>query len=318
MKFATAFGSVWCIHQAAFERMCVAMTAGLPRVDNPDRGILWAAGGKSRQQKSVAVMQLYGVIDKRQGFMLDTFGGTSTDTFGAVFDSLVSDTSVKGIVIDSDTPGGSAIGTPELAKKIYDARGSKPIVAVSNSEMNSAGFWIGSAAHKVFVTPSSYTGSIGVWSAAAEYSKAMEESGVAVHVWRSSGSPYKAEFLPWKEFTKEAIENEQQEVDRVYDEFISAVAKHRGKSVADAQKSFGMGRTLNGKAAVAAGLADRVATLDEVVTRILDGRLTLGSMERLDEAWEGAPALDESWKDANETERLRSQLRVSGVLAGSN
>jgi ABC-type phosphate/phosphonate transport system substrate-binding protein len=80
-----------------------------------------------------------------------------------------------------------------------------------------------------------------------------------------------------------------------------------------------MGRSLNSKAAVAAGLADRVATLEDVISRVADGRLSLSSMERLDEVWEtpSVPQIaDESWKDVNATEAMRSRLRMSGVLAG--
>ncbi len=283
----------------------------------PERGLLWLAGARSRQQKSVAVMGLYGMIDKRGSAMMDWMGGTSTDAFGAMFDQLVSDPNIKGIVIDTDSPGGTATGTYELSKKIYDAREAKPIVAVSNSEMNSAAYYIASAASKVFVTPSSQTGSIGVWSAAMEYSKAMEQDGVKVHVWRSEGSPYKAAFLPWQEFSKDSIQHEQEEVDRIYGEFRSSVARNRGVSEAVAQKSFGEGRVMHAKAAIAARLADRMATLEEVVGRIDSGKLTVSNMasqESLEAAFAEPLTPDESWRDVNATEAARLRLRRQGVL----
>lgn len=276
-------------------------------------GLRWLAGGRSNSQKAVAVIGLHGMVDKRRSWVMDIMGGTSTDEFGRTFAALVDDPNIKGIVIDTDSPGGSAIGVPELSRQIYEARDKKPIVAVSNSEMDSAAYWIGSSAQKIFVTPSSYTGSIGVWSAAAEYSKQMEQDGVKVHVWRSEGSPNKAPFLPWQEFTADAVASEQMEVDRIYGDFISAVARNRGVSVGHAQKSFGQGRSMDSKAAVDAGLADRVATLDEVVSRMMAGKLTHGAMENIDAAFSEEVPIDESWREMNAMERKRVELRRKGV-----
>ena len=310
-------GNVWMMRPTAFDAICgtlsQAMREGFRMEDSPDRGLRWAMGGKPKQQKTVAMMGLYGMIDKRSSWMMDFMGGTSTDAFGAVFDQLIADPNVKGIVIDTDSPGGSAVGTYELSKKIYDSREAKPIVAVSNAEMCSAAYYIASAAHMVFATPSAGTGSIGVWSAAAEYSRALEQDGVKVHVWRSEGSPMKASFLPWQEFSKEAIKDEQVEVDRIYDEFLSSVARNRGVSTAVAQKQFGEGRVLSSKAAVDAGLVDRVATLEDVVGKMMSGKITMSTVRSREEMDVVFSEPDDSWKDDLETAKLHSRLRRKGV-----
>lgn len=320
---------IWMMRPGAFESMATTfrqIAAEPPKEIN--RGLLWASGdaynvaaraaaaGKKRAEKYTAVMGLYGMIDKRSNWMLDFMGGTSTDAFGAVFDQLVADPNVRGIVIDVDSPGGSAVGTYELSRKIYDARASKPIVTVVNAEMCSAAYYIGSAASRVFATPSASTGSIGVWSAAAEYSKQLEEDGVKVHVWRSEGSPMKAAFLPWEEFSKEAIKDEQKEVDRIYDEFLESVARNRGITAAVAQKNFGEGRVMSSKAAISAGLVDRIATLEDVVGRMNSGKLTLASLGQTDalEAAFSGPCDCDAWKDENEAARMKSRLKRKGAL----
>lgn len=321
---ASVFGSVWMMRQDAFDAMSALLASiGTGRaIELPEgRGLRWAAGGGGKKRGSVAVMGLYGMIDKRSSWMMDVIGGTSTDAFGATFDELVADPQIKGIVIDCDTPGGSAVGTFELSKKIFDARSAKPIVAISNAEMNSAGYYIASAASKVFVTPSASTGSIGVWSAAAEYSKQLEAEGTTVQVWKSAGSPFKAELLPWKQFTQEAIDYEQTEVDRIYAEFSESVARNRGISAVDVRKNFGQGRAMGARAAVAAGLADRVATLEDVCRRMDAGRLDMSSQASLDASFDAEFKIvdelpvDEPWRDVNATEAARSRLRRKGILA---
>lgn len=311
---AAICGSRWAMRQEVFDSMCSVLAqlhAEPTRAETQPDGIRWLAGGRVKRGASVAVMNLSGVIDKRRSWMMDFMGGTSTDQFGEMLDALVADPAVKGIVIDTDSPGGTAVGTAELSKKIYEARQLKPIVSISNAEMSSAAYYVASAASKVFATPSSSTGSVGVWSAASDYSKALEADGVKTHVWRSQGSPYKAEFLPFQAFTQEAIDHEQAEVDRIYGEFTSDVARNRGISVSTVRENFGKGRTLSSKEALAAGMVDAIATLDQVVSRIQTGRLSLSTM--------GENMIDlitepDNWKDQLETDRLRSELRRKGYV----
>ncbi len=131
--------------------------------------------------------------------------------------------------------------------------------------------------------------------------------------------------------------NEQLEVDRIYGEFRASVARNRGVTEAVAQKNFGEGRVLDTKSAIAAGLVDRIGSLEDVVARVDSGRITLGTFkdkETMAAAFEGpleepkakeepAPepvaeeiaVADETWRDENETARLRSRLRREGRLA---
>ena len=73
---------------------------------------------------------------------------------------------------------------------------------------------------------------------------------------------------------------------------------------ADAQKNFGQGRVLHAKAAVEAGLADGIRSLEDIVARIGSGHLTvasMGSQASMDAAFE--ESLD--WYERNATERAR-------------
>jgi signal peptide peptidase SppA len=178
--------------------------------------------------------------------------------------AAVNDARIGAIVFDVNSPGGSVTGVDELSKMIYDARGSKPIVAVANHLMASAAYWIGTAADELVVTPSGEVGSIGVFAAHQDVSAAMEKEGVKTTL--ISAGKYKTEGNPFEPLTDEAHASIQARVDDYYSMFTKAVARNRGVNVADVRGGFGEGRVVGAQQAVSLGMADRVATLDDVIS----------------------------------------------------
>ncbi|MFX8577776.1 S49 family peptidase, partial [Acinetobacter baumannii] len=73
--------------------------------------------------------------------------------------------SVRGILLDVDSPGGEVAGLAELAEFIAEAAKEKPIYAVANSLMASAAYWMSSGATRIYAAPNSAVGSIGVVTA---------------------------------------------------------------------------------------------------------------------------------------------------------
>jgi len=71
-----------------------------------------------------------------------------------------------------------AHGVCELADEIMAARAQKPVVAIANSLAASAAYWIGCAASEFYLTPGGEVGSIGVWQAHQDFSRALDEAGV--------------------------------------------------------------------------------------------------------------------------------------------
>ena len=149
-------------------------------------------------------------------------GGTSTERLGHQIDAAVNDDSIKTIILDIDSPGGSVAGVPEVADKIFKARDKKPVVAVANSMAASAAYWIGSAAQELVVIPSGMVGSIGVISAHTDVSKFEENQGFKTTL--ITAGKFKAEGNMFEPLGTEALESIQSVVDEYYDSFVSAVA----------------------------------------------------------------------------------------------
>ena len=87
-----------------------------------------------------------------------------------------------------------------------------------------------------------------------------------------SAGKYKTEGNPFEPLSEEAREQIQKRVDEYYDMFVAAVARNRSVSRSDVRGGFGQGRMVGAKEAVASGMADRVATLDETISRLASGR----------------------------------------------
>lgn len=216
----------------------------------------------------IAVLPLYGVVTQR-GNMVDDISGpgsTSTQQFTSALRQVLADDTVGQILIDIDSPGGSVYGVAELASEIVKARAQKPVVAVANSLAASAAYWIGCSASEFYVTPGGEVGSIGVWQAHFDYSKALEEEGVKTTL--VSAGKFKVEGNPYVPLDPEAQAFMQSRVEDYYNAFIQAVAVGRGVSVDDVRNGMGEGRVLGADAALAQRMVDGIASFDDVLARM--------------------------------------------------
>lgn len=223
---------------------------------------------QNTQVNSVAVMRVFGTIAPRTNMLTNMSGGTTAEALGKQFTDLVNDPQVSAIVLDVNSPGGQVGGIEELSKKIFDARGTKPIVAVANHLMASAAYWIGTAADEIVVTPSGEVGSIGVFAAHQDISAQLEKEGIKVSLIKAG--KYKAEANPYEPLSDEARSAIQENVSDIYGSFVDAVARNRGVKSAAVRTGFGEGRVVSAKQAIELGMADRIGTLDEVINQLLN------------------------------------------------
>ncbi len=223
------------------------------------------ASAVARREGAVAILPLRGVIANRMSMVDEFSGGTSAEAFERQFVGAVRDDGVKAIIIDVDSPGGAVSGCAELAETIFSARGKKPIVAHVNSTAASAAYWIASAADEVVVVPTGWVGSIGVIGMRDDFSKAMDIAGIKRHL--IYAGKFKTDGYPNEPMTDEERARHQAHVDRRYEAFVSAVAKHRNVDVDAVRNGFGQGEMVDAEPAMAQGMIDRIATLDETVRR---------------------------------------------------
>lgn len=219
----------------------------------------------ARRDGAVAILPIRGVIANRTNLMSEFSGGTSSEGLGRQFDAAIADNDVKAVVFDMDTPGGVVSGTDELSQKIFSARGTKPIIAHVNSTAASAGYWIATAADEIVLNPSAEVGSIGVLGVHEDISAALEKAGVKRTI--VSAGKYKTEGSPLGPLDEAAMAHRQERVQHYYDAFVRRVASNRNVSLTSVREGFGQGRMVTSEAAVAEGMADSIATLEDTLKR---------------------------------------------------
>lgn len=220
--------------------------------------------GNSGRSGGIAVIPVYGTIVQRANQLDICEGGTSTQQISGALADANADDSVSQILLDIDSPGGSVYGVQELATEITNSK--KPVVAIANSLAASAAYWIGSAAQEFHVTPGGEVGSIGVWMAHQDYSKAMADAGVSTTL--ISAGEFKVEGNPYEPLSKEAQSFLQSRVDDYYATFTRAVAKGRKVGVDAVRGGMGQGRVLGADQAKSQNMIDSVSTFEQVVARM--------------------------------------------------
>ncbi len=210
------------------------------------------------------VLPVYGVLTNRAHAKAASTVMTSAEELGADIRAAMRDPDVGRIVLDVDSPGGSAFGVQEVGDAIWEARQTKPVIAVVNATAASGGYWIASQATEVVLTPSGMVGSIGAYMAHLDRSAQYEKEGQKItYVYAGK---HKVEGNDTGPMSDETLAYVQTMADQCYASFVQAVARGRGVTAAAAGgESFGQGRMVMADAAIKAGMVDRVGTLSQVL-----------------------------------------------------
>ncbi|WP_406698572.1 S49 family peptidase [Singulisphaera sp. Ch08] len=215
-----------------------------------------------RIRGSVAVVPVIGVISRYADLFTYICGGTTVEHLSRDIQTAIDDPNIESIILEIDSPGGQAAGIGELAALIHAGSQIKPIVSYVSNLGASAGYWIASAGSEIVASPSAILGSVGVvWP----MSRTTDDGKTIEFV--SSQSPNKRLSTE----TKEGRAEYQAMVDGMADVFIGAVANYRETTPAKVVSDFGAGGLKIGQAAVDAGMADRLGSLEALITELSNG-----------------------------------------------
>lgn len=195
-------------------------------------------------------------------FMEAYYGATDFEEIAESVTAAAKDPSVRGIFLDIDSPGGTVNGTPECAQAIIEAKAIKPVYAFTSGLMASAAYWLGSQATKVYCTPSSIVGSIGVIVSFLDVKGALDSMGLKMEVF--AAGKFKAAGLPGTSLTDEQRENFKSRVEATYKDFKAAVLSS-GRLIPDSAME---GQTFYGKEAEKLNLAGVVKNRAEAMSRL--------------------------------------------------
>ena len=235
---------------------------------------------------SVAVIPVRGCLVHR----IDWWG-TSCERLGAMIDQVAADPNVPTILYDFETPGGTCTGIPELAAKMFALRGIKKQIGLINGMCASAGYWLAAQCDERVCIPTGQAGSIGVlWPPHFNLSGSLEQGGIEVTM--ISSGKFKTEWNPFERPSAEAKAVKQAQSDLFYSQFLKDVARGLDVTPAAVKAGYGEGRMLFAKDAKAAGLIDRIATMDDVLAKLTGTKSASGM--RAEEESEAELAAEQS------------------------
>lgn len=234
------------------------------------------------QASVIGVVQLLGPLDKpelvRAREEVNKFAG---------------DDRVGEIVIIADSPGGTIAGTHDLHLAIANAAKQKRVTAVAEDLCASGAYYAICGASEIVVNTTGIVGSIGVYQVLTDASQLISKNGIEVIVVRAG--KYKGTGVFGAKISAEQLEHVQSLVDAQAGHFIAAVARGR-KLPAARVRDLADGRILVGQQAIAAGLVDRIATVEDVLEEAesrlqkfmyaqLEGAAAVAKFDAICDAW---------------------------------
>jgi signal peptide peptidase SppA len=217
----------------------------------------------------IAIIPIHGTLVRRAIGLDAASGLTSYARIAADLDAALAAPEVVGILLDIDSPGGEAGGVFELSARIRAANAAKPVWAHAGDSAFSAGYALACAAQRVTLSTTGGVGSIGVIALHIDQSVRNAQNGLSVTALYAGA--HKNDATPHAPLTPQAIDALQTEIDRLYALFVDHVAAMRGLDAAAVRATEAA--LYFGDNALAAGLADGVASLD---TTLADFATALG------------------------------------------
>lgn len=202
--------------------------------------------------RRVAILRLYGPIG----------GAGRTAEWIETARSLRESKRVPAVVLDIDSPGGSATASDDLFLALQRLAAKKPLVAAIRGTGASGAYLAAAAARRIIANPTAIVGSIGVINVAPRLPRLLERLGVGVSE-HTAGS-LKGMGAPWREESPREAEKEQAIVDAIYASFVGRVADAR-KLSRERVVELATGEVWLGNEAVELGLVDEIGDVERAI-----------------------------------------------------
>ena len=169
---------------------------------------------------------------------------------------------IRGLVLDIDSPGGSATASEELYRAVQRVARVKPVTAYIRGMGASGAYYIACAAPRIVVLPNAMVGSIGVIISRPVLAPLMEKVGISVGVYKSG--PYKDMTSFWRTATPEEDRRFESLISDTFERFVEIVAQGRKVEVAKARE-WATGEIFSARRGLSLGLVDELGDMEDVL-----------------------------------------------------
>jgi protease-4 len=209
---------------------------------------------------NIAVVMANGAIMDGE----ETPGSVGGDTTALEIRQARLDPKIKAIVLRVNSPGGSVTASETIREELAAAKeAGKPVVVSMGGMAASGGYWISTPANYIIASPSTLTGSIGIFGVINTVENSLDTIGV--HTDGVSTSPL-ADVATTKALPPEVQQMMQMSIENGYKNFLGLVAKSRNKSPEQIDQ-IAQGHVWTGSDAKANGLVDAMGDFDDAVAK---------------------------------------------------
>lgn len=190
-------------------------------------------------------------------------GDVGGDSTAKLIREAREDDSIKALVLRVDSPGGSTFASELIRRELELAqKAGKPVVASMGSVAASGGYWISMNADEIWASPTTITGSIGIFAMFPTIERTLAKVGI--HNDGVGTTPLAGSLRPDRTLTPEAKEIIQLMTDQGYQEFIGKVALGRSMTTEEVDR-IARGRVWTGLDGQRIGLVDELGDLNEAI-----------------------------------------------------
>jgi protease-4 len=205
-----------------------------------------------RRRSGVAIVEIHGVIGNH----------VKTPEFSRLIDSVAGNQRLKALLLDIDSPGGSATGSEVLYRAIQRVAEEKPVYAYVRGMGASGGYYLACAASKVYALPTALVGSIGVIYLRPVLEQLLSKVGVDFSVYKSGEFKDMTGF--WRSPTDRESEKFQELINEIFDNFVAVVAE--GRSLDEAKvREIATGEIMTAQKGIRQGLVDEIGDFKDAL-----------------------------------------------------
>ena len=205
-----------------------------------------------RRSSSVAVLEVHGVIGNH----------IKIPEYSRLLHSIATDRRLKALLLDIDSPGGSATGSEVLYREIQRVSEMKPVYAYVRGMAASGGYYLACAATKVYALPTALVGSIGVIYLRPVLEQLLAKIGVEFSVYKSGEFKDMTGF--WRAPSDRESEKFQELINEIFDNFVTVVAN--GRSLEESKvREVATGEVLTAQRGVNVGLVDEIGDFQDAL-----------------------------------------------------
>jgi protease-4 len=218
-------------------------------------------GGDTFAGKHSALVDVAGVIDAK--------GGASADNVNSALLSAFKDKNTQGVILRVNSPGGSPVQAGLIydeIRRLRDLYPNIPMYAVVEDVCASGGYYIASAADRIYVDKASLIGSIGVLMDQFGFVETLDKLGVERRV--LSAGENKAFLDPFSPLEPRHVEHAKALLGEIHQQFIEVVRKGRGKRLKESPELFS-GLIWTGAKSIELGLTDGLGSVDYVAREVI-------------------------------------------------